>query len=139
MGYQMGSRLPDVLAGRRPLAPLGAFASGLGRNHLSSMMVGPTAVIWASLDPVQPAKLITEFAKQKESFLVKGGVMDGSALSIEQVEALAKLPSRNELLGNLLSLINAPGIRLLQMMNAPASSLVRLLEAWRAEIEKKNQ
>ncbi len=104
---------------------------------LTSMFEGPTAVIWSGEDPVQPAKILLEFKKTREKFVLKGGWVDGAAIGAKDIEALAKLPSKPELQANLLALINAPATQLLRMINAPASSLVRLLEAWRGEVEKK--
>ena len=136
---------------KRKLAPTGAkFAvvknslakravENTAMSSVAELFKGSTAVVWASVDPVQPAKLITEFAKDKETFQVLGGAMEGKALDPAQIEALAKLPSKNEILANLLSIMNAPAVRLLQTINAPAASLARLLGAWRDEIEKKGQ
>ena len=104
---------------------------------LSAKFVGPTAVVWSKTDPVTPAKLLTKFAKVQENFNVKAGVVDGQVVSEQEIDTLAKLPSKEELIAQLLSLINAPATRLLQTINAPASEMVRLLEAWRAEIEKR--
>ncbi len=106
--------------------------------ELDGQFIGPTAVIWSKTDPVMPAKLLTKFAKDQETFVVKAGVVDGQVVNESEIDSLAKLPSKEELIAKLLALLNAPATRLLQTMNAPASELVRLLEAWRAEIEKKD-
>lgn len=104
---------------------------------LSSYLKGPTAVVWAE-DPVEPAKILTEFAKDKDSFTVKGAYVDGSVVSAQDVEALAKMPSKAELQARLLALINAPATQLVRLMNTPATNLARLIDAWRAELEKRN-
>ena len=134
---------------KRKLAPAGAkmavvkntlakrAVSGSKNSVVSDLFKGPTAVVWASKDPVQPAKILAEFAKEKETFELKGGVMDGAHLSPAQVTELATLPSKEQVLSKLLALINAPATQLLRTINAPAASLARLLEAWRGEIEKK--
>jgi len=106
-------------------------------ESLSEHFVGQTAVVWTEKDAVASAKALTEFAKDVESFKLKAGVVDGSVVDVKQIEALAKMPSREQILAQLLSLINAPAQRLLQTINAPASSLVRLLGAWKGEVEKK--
>jgi large subunit ribosomal protein L10 len=105
-------------------------------KSLAEVLTGSTALIWTEQDAIASAKIIEAFAKGKENFAVKGGVFDGAVISPEEVKALASLPSREELLGKLLALINAPATRLLQTINAPGTNLVRLLEAWRAKQEK---
>jgi len=105
-------------------------------DGLKVYLKGPTAVIWAT-DPVEPAKILTDFAKDKESFKVKGGYVDGSVVDAKGVEALAKLPSKQQLQAQLLALINAPATQLVRLINAPATNTVRLLDAWRSELEKK--
>ena len=98
---------------------------------------GPVAVVWAGEDIVTPAKIISEHAKTAEKLSVKAGFVDGQVVEAKDVEALALLPSREELLSKLLALMNAPATRLLQTMNAPSTQLVRTIEAWRGELEKK--
>lgn len=105
-------------------------------SSLSDLLVGQTALIWSESDPVGSAKIVQAFAKEKEKFAVKGGVVDGAVVSAKDVEALASMPSKEQLLGKLLALINAPATRLLQTINAPGTNLVRLLEAWRVKQEK---
>jgi large subunit ribosomal protein L10 len=100
------------------------------------MLTGATAVVWSANDPVQPAKLLTEFAKDSETFKLKGGVVDGSVVQVKDVEALAKLPSREELLSKLLALINAPATQLLRTINAPGQQLVTLLSRYKDKLEK---
>ena len=106
-------------------------------DALNKFFEGPTAVVWSGTDPVGPAKLVKEFAKTNEKFTVKAGVLGESFLSAKEVDSLASMPSREELLAKLLGTINAPATRLLQTINVPAQQLVRLLGAWSAEIEKK--
>ena len=104
---------------------------------LEEVLQGPTAVVWSESDPVTPAKILTKFAKDKESFSIKAGVVDGRVVDLAEIETLAKLPSREELFAKLLAVINAPATQLLQVMNAPAGNLARLLGAWKGELEKK--
>lgn len=106
---------------------------------LSNLFVGETAIVWLRDDVVGPAKLVRDFAKENEHFKVKGGVVEGKVVTTADLQTLANLPSRTELLGKLLGLLNAPAVKLLGTINAPASSLVRLLEAWRAKKEGQGQ
>jgi large subunit ribosomal protein L10 len=146
--YQ-GCSCEELTGLRRELEPAGAeflvIKNTLAKRavestdsaELSGKFVGPTAVVWSKEDPVTPAKVLSKFAKDKESFEIKGGVVEGSLVGVAEIEDLASLPSKEEIQAKLLALINAPATRLLQTVNAPAGELVRLLEAWRAEIEKK--
>jgi large subunit ribosomal protein L10 len=105
-------------------------------EELKNCLQGPTAVIWVKNDPVGSAKIISEFAKSNESFLLKGGVVDGTVVSAEDIKSLADMPSREELLSKLLSLMNAVSIQVLRVVNAPGTQVVRLLNAWKGELEK---
>jgi large subunit ribosomal protein L10 len=73
---------------------------------IKEVFKGPSAVAFSYDDPVAPAKVLTEFAKEHESLEIKAGVMGGKALDIEAIKALSSLPSREELLANVLMVIN---------------------------------
>ena len=103
------------------------------------MFLGPTAVIWAEEDPVTPAKALSEFAKEHENFKLKGAVVDGSLVDGSGIEALAKMPSKEQLLSKLLALMNAPATQLLRTIQAPSAQFARLLGAWKTELESKEQ
>lgn len=109
---------------------------GTQAEGLAESFSGPTAVIWAPEDPVSPAKVLTDFVKEKEGFELKSALVDGQVVDSAQVEQLAKMPSKEELLAKLLSLLNAPATKLLQTINAPASEMVRLLGAWKSKLEE---
>jgi len=74
---------------------------------LDAHLTGPTALAFGS-DAVAPAKIIVEFAKKNEALKVKAGVVEGRIVDAEQIKALADLPSREQLLAMLLSLLQAP-------------------------------
>ncbi len=106
-------------------------------SALEGHLKGPTCVIWAKADPVSPAKVLTEFAKKVEKFQLKAGIIDGQVIDVPGIEALAKLPSKKEVQGQLLSLLNAVATQVVRVLNAPGTNMVRLLEAWRKELEEK--
>jgi large subunit ribosomal protein L10 len=150
VNYQ-GTKCESLTKLRRQLRPTGAKMAivkntlarraikGTGAEKLHDIFAGPVAVIWASKDPVSPAKVITEFAKEaSETFSLKSGVVDGSLVSQQEIEALAKLPSKEELTAQLLGLINAAVAKVLQTINAPSASLVRLLGAYKDKLDKQN-
>ena len=107
------------------------------RRKLLGALEGPNFVAFSKADPISLAKTLTKFCKDNETVQIKGAWFEDTFLEKSSVEELSRLPSREEVLANLLSLLNAPATRLLQMINAPGTQLVRLLEAHRAEIEKK--
>ena len=75
------------------------------------------------------AKAVANFAKEFNKPEIKAGILDGSVLDAAQVTALASLPSREVMLGMLLSTINAPATKLLRTINEPAGSLARVIKA----------
>lgn len=75
---------------------------------LNDKLVGPTAVAFGAEDVVAPAKIINEFAKKHEDLEIKAGIIEGTIASVEEVKALAELPSREGLLSMLLSVLQAP-------------------------------
>ena len=72
-----------------------------GEAGLDSVLEGPTAVIIAEEDYVEPLKAIYKFSKDNEFYKIKGGIVEGKVMSVEELITLAKLPSRQELLGML--------------------------------------
>lgn len=97
---------------------------------LKDHLVGPVAFA-ASADPVSVAKVLKEFAKTNEHLVIKAGAMDGKAISLEEVTALASLPSRDELLAKLLGTMQAPIQKFVQTLNEVPTSFVRALAAVR--------
>ncbi len=79
-----------------------------GLEGMEDVFKGPTAVAFSPNEVVAPAKIIAEFAKNAPNLEIKGGVIEGKVASSEQIEALAKLPSREGLLSMLLSVLQAP-------------------------------
>ncbi|MBO5412793.1 MAG: 50S ribosomal protein L10 [Clostridia bacterium] len=72
-----------------------------GENGLDSVLEGPTAVVMAEEDYLAPLKAIYKFSKDNEYYKIKGGIVEGKVMSVEELITLAKLPSRQELLGML--------------------------------------
>jgi large subunit ribosomal protein L10 len=80
----------------------------IGLEGLDEVFTGPNAIAFSNEDVVAPAKILSEFAKTHEALEIKGGVIEGSVASKEEIDALAKLPSREGLLSMLLSVLQAP-------------------------------
>ena len=72
-----------------------------GENGLDSALEGPTAVVIAEEDYVNPLKAIYNFSKENDFYKIKGGIVEGKVMTVEELITLAKLPSRQELLGML--------------------------------------
>lgn len=83
-------------------------AKGTFAEKLLTNLKGPTAVAFAFKDAPAVAKVIFEANKENEIITVKGGMLDGKLLSAAEVTVLAKLPSRDQMLGTLLATFNAP-------------------------------
>jgi large subunit ribosomal protein L10 len=97
---------------------------------LADRMVGPLAYGIGS-DPVAVAKVLNDFAKSHEKFVITGGAMPGQVMSPKDVAALASLPSREELIAKLLGTMQAPIVKLARTLNEVPSKFVRTLAAVR--------
>lgn len=97
---------------------------------------GPSLVITSDKDPVTPAKVLAQFIKDKQKVTVKGAWLDGKFLDQAAVEALSRMPGKEEILGTLLALINTPATQLLRLMNTPATQVSRVIDAQRQKLEQ---
>ena len=104
-------------------------AQELGWTDLEEILKGPTAIAFGVDDPVAPAKVLSKFAKDHEVLQVKAGVLDGKVISAKEVDALAKLPSREELLAKLLGCFQAPLVNMANVLQAPIRGLVQVTDA----------
>jgi large subunit ribosomal protein L10 len=75
---------------------------------LNDALTGPNAIAFSNEDVVAPAKILNDFAKKHEALEIKAGVIEGNIATLEEVKALADLPSREGLLSMLLSVLQAP-------------------------------
>ena len=87
---------------------LSRAAKEAGLEGMDDVFKGPSAVAFSNEDVVAPAKILADFAKKVEALEIKAGVVEGKVSSKEEIEALAKLPSREGLLSMLLSVLQAP-------------------------------
>jgi len=104
-------------------------------EKLSDQLVGPL-MYGISQDPVAGAKVLSEFAKENELFVIKAGAMPGAMMSAKDVKALAQLPSREQLIATLLGTMQAPVTKLVRTMNEVPGKFVRTLAALRDHKEK---
>lgn len=96
---------------------------------LADLLTGPTGLALSS-DPVAAAKAASGFAKQNQKLVVLGGAIGSVLLDAKGVEALAALPSLDELRGRLVGLLNAPASKLVGVLQAPGAQLARVLQAY---------
>jgi large subunit ribosomal protein L10 len=104
-------------------------ASEAGIEGLDELFAGPTAIAFVSGEPVDAAKAIKTFAKENKALVIKGGYMDGHALSVAEVERIADLESREVLLAKLAGAMKGNLAKAAGLFNAPASQFARLAAA----------
>lgn len=143
--YQ-GLRVEDMFklrrSGREKAVQLNVFKNTLvrralsesGVNGLESFLTGPIVTAF-SPDEVSAPKVLAKFAKELDDLklnrrlIIRGGVLDGKAISAKDVANLATLPSREEVFAKLLAMINAPATSLLRLIQEPAARTVRVIQA----------
>ncbi|NMN97895.1 50S ribosomal protein L10 [Antrihabitans stalactiti] len=104
-------------------------AAEAGIEGLDDLFVGPTAIAFINGEPVDAAKAIKAFAKDNKALIIKGGYMDGHSLSVDEVNRIADLESREILLAKLAGAMKGNLVKAAQLFNAPASQVARLAAA----------
>ena len=104
-------------------------------EKLAEKMIGPL-VYSISSDPVASAKVLNDFAKANERFVIKAGGLPNSVISAKEVTALANMPSREVLLATLLGTMQAPAAKFVQTLNEVPGRFVRTLAAVRDRKEQ---
>jgi len=102
---------------------------------LADKMVGPLAY-GIGTDPVAVAKVLSDFAKANDKFVITGGAMPGQVMSAKDIQSLASLPPREELIARLLGTMQAPIAKLVRTMNEVPGKFVRTLAALQEQKEK---
>lgn len=98
-------------------------SEGTQLTGASTWMEGPTALAWATADPVPLAKVLVDFAKDNPNLKVKGGVVDGQAVDAEAVTALSRLPGLDGVRAQLIGLLQAPAQKLVTILQTPARNV----------------
>ena len=104
-------------------------------EKLTDKLVGPL-MYGIAADPVAGAKVLSDFARENESFVIRGGAMPNAVMSDKDIKALALLPSREELLARLMGTMQAPVAKLARTLNEVPGKFVRTLAAYRDSKEK---
>lgn len=143
-----GIKVPDVTELRRQIRDskssyvvvkntlaLRAIKGGV-LEPLGDHFTGPTAVAYNRDAPVSLAKILTAFAKTNAAISFKGAVVEGRAIPAAQIQAIAELPTREQLVARLLFMLQSPVRRLVTVMNGPVRNLASVLSQIREQKEK---
>lgn len=103
---------------------------------LDDYLKGPKALVMNFGDVVEPTKILVEFAKKNEKLEIEAGMLEGDLLNKDQIKTLAELPSREVLLGKLLSLLVGVQTQLVTVLSGVPRGFVQVLEAHRQNKEK---
>lgn len=96
---------------------------------LQEALVGPTILMFSRDEPATAAKMVRDFAKNNEKFIIKALVLEGKLLGADQLKAVASLPTRNEAIAQLMSVMNAPVGKLARTLVETYAQLVRVVSA----------
>nr|WP_210268750.1 50S ribosomal protein L10 [Bartonella chomelii] len=105
---------------------------GTDSESMRDLFTGQTLIAYSE-DPITAPKVAVDFAKTNEQFVILGGSMGATSLSVDAVKSLASLPSLNELRAKLVGMISTPATRVAQVVNAPASQVARVVGAYAQE------
>lgn len=111
-------------------------AEDVAGDEFKSLLVGPTAVAYAKEDPVATAKALSDFARESRILKVKGGLLEGSVIGPEDVQALAELPPREVLLAKVVGGMQAPISGFVSVLQGTLRKFVYALDAVREQKEQ---
>ncbi len=104
--------------------------AGTPAEDLLKNLTGTNSIAYTSTDPVALAKILTKVAKDVPAFQFRAGVVEGRVISMEEIQQLANLPSRDELMGKIMFLLNSPAQRIASALAAlPRNLAVTVNEA----------
>lgn len=136
-----GMSVAEVTDLRKQLRPAGAeyhvtkntllriAAQRKGLPADEALMSGPTAVTFVGEDLVGGVKAVLNYAKNAKSFVIKGGILQGQIVQSKELEDLTKLPSKQELVGQLLGSLQSPVYGLVNVLAATPRNLVNVINA----------
>lgn len=144
VGHYAGLSVADLTTLRVRLGKAGAGLKVV-KNRLAKLALdgtpsavgadlfkGPTAIAYSE-DPVAAPKVAAAFAKEKDKFVLVGGMLGATLLDAKGVQDLATLPSLDELRGKIIGLINAPATKIAGVLQAPGGQLARVIGAYAAK------
>ncbi len=105
---------------------------GTESESIMDLFTGQTLIAYSE-DPITAPKVAVDFAKSNDKFVILGGSMGATSLSVDAVKSLASLPSLNELRAKLVGMVSTPATRIAQIVNAPAGQIARVIGAYAQE------
>lgn len=111
-------------------------AKGTTLEQLAEQFVGPTALVMSYDDVVVPAKILADFAKDRENFTIRTAVVEGKVVDAKGIQALAKMPGLPELRSKIAGVLAQPAIKLARMLAAPGQQLAQVLGARKDQLAK---
>ena len=108
-----------------------------GLKKIVGFIDGPTALVLTNGDPLKALRMVVDFSKKHEGLQVRGGMIEGDILTDKQVEKLASLSSKGELVGKLVSMLNCPLTVFVGTLDGILQKFVGTLEAVRKHKEDK--
>ena len=111
-------------------------AKGTPVEALVDKFVGPTALIMSYADVVAPAKILVDFAKDREKLAIRTGVVEGQVIDLKGIQALARMPGLQELRSQIANVIAQPAVRLVRMIATPGQQLAQVVNARKDQLEK---
>ncbi len=106
-----------------------------GVEQLEDYFQGPTAIAYSKADPVAAAKVFSDFAKENEALVVKGGILSGQLLDAQAIKALGEIPPRDVLLARIVGGFQAPIAGLANVLQGTLRQLVYTVDAVRVQKE----
>lgn len=103
--------------------------SEAGVEGLDTYLEGPTAIAFSKEDPVAPAKILSNFAKNNDKLKIKGGLLTGKFIDLNEIKVLADLPPREVLLGKVVGSLQAPVYGMVYAMQGLLQKTVYALKA----------
>ena len=114
-------------------------AKQAGVEGIDSQLAGPSAIAFVTGDPVEAAKGLRDFAKANPALVIKGGVLEGRALTAADIIKLADLESREVLLAKTAGVLKASLYQAAYLFTAPAAKAVRTVEALRVKLDESTE
>ena len=114
-------------------------ARDAGVRGLDDLFIGPTAIAFVHGEPVVAAKALRDFARENNALVIKGGYLDGRALTVAEVARIADLESREVLLAKLAGAMKANLSKAARLFAEPASQVARLAAALRDKQQERQQ
>ncbi|CBI76577.1 50S ribosomal protein L10 [Bartonella clarridgeiae 73] len=102
---------------------------GTESEAMMDLFTGQTLIVYSE-DPITASRVAVDFAKTNDKFVILGGSMGATSLSVDAMKSLASLPSLNELRAKILGMVSTPATRIAQIVNAPAGQVARVVGAY---------